>query len=52
MTNTKAFLAAGTGFNSWNGEMEIIGYESYDAALSLESLASWFYMEKLLAVCR
>ena len=32
--------------------MEIVGFESHDNGLSMESLASWFYIEKLLAVCR
>ena len=40
------------GLNSWSGEMEIVGFESHDNGLSMESLASWFYIEKLLAVCR
>jgi hypothetical protein len=52
MTNTKTYLAAGTGFNSWSGAMEILSYEAHDVGLSLESLADGFWIDDMLAVCR
>jgi hypothetical protein len=52
MTNSKAFLVAGVGFNSWSGTMELIGWESHDTGLSIESLAEAFWIDSMLAVCR
>jgi hypothetical protein len=52
ITNTKAFLTAGVGLNSWTGTMEVVGWESHDTGLAMESLASSFWIDKMLAVCR
>lgn len=52
ITNNKAFLTAGVGLNSWTGTMEIVGWESHDTGLAIESLASSFWIDKALAVCR
>lgn len=52
MTNTKAFLSSGTGFNSWSGTFEIVGYEAHDNGLSLESLSSGFWIDNMVASCR
>lgn len=52
MTNTKAFLAAGVGLNSWSGRMEIIGYEAHDVGLGIEALGSGFWMDQMLITCR
>lgn len=52
MTNSKAFLAAGVGMNSWSGRMEIIGFEAHDNSLSIEALSDGFWINNLLAVCR
>jgi hypothetical protein len=32
--------------------MEIVGYEAHDVGLSIESLASGFWIDDMLAVCR
>lgn len=52
MTNSKAFSISGAGLNSWSGEMELVGFEAHDVALSVESLASGFWIDDMLAVCR
>jgi hypothetical protein len=52
ITNSKAFLAAGVGLNSWTGTMEVVGWESHDTGLSIESLAEAFWIDKALFVCR
>jgi hypothetical protein len=52
LTNTKAFLAAGPGLNSWTGPIEIIGWESHDTGLGLESISDGFWLDKALVVCR
>jgi hypothetical protein len=52
ITNTKAFLTAGVGLNSWSGSMEVIGWESHDTGLALESLSEGFWLDKALIVCR
>ena len=52
ITNSKTFLAAGVGLNSWTGTMEIVGWESHDTGLALESLAKSFWIDKALVVCR
>jgi len=53
MTNTKAFLVAGVGLNSWNGRTEIIGYECHDCGLFLEALSTdGFWGHDMLGVCR
>jgi hypothetical protein len=46
------FLTPSTGLNSWSGRMEILGYESHDVGLSLESLESGFWIDNMLAQCR
>lgn len=51
-TNNKAYLAAGVGLNSWDGRMEIVGWESHDTGLAIESLAESFWINKALVVCR
>jgi len=52
VTNTKTYLAAGAGLNSWSGRMEIIGYESHDTGMALQALEAGFWIDNLLAVCR
>ena len=52
MTNSKSFLAASVGLNSWNGRMEILGFEAHDVGLTLEALQNGFYIDNLLGVCR
>lgn len=52
ITNSKTFLVYGVGFNSWSGAMEVVGWESHDTGLSLESLAEAFWIDNALAVCR
>ena len=52
MTNSKAFLSAGVGLNSWSGRMELIGFESHDNGLSVEALESGFWIDNMLSVCR
>jgi hypothetical protein len=52
LTNTKAFLVAGAGLNSWTGPIEIIGWESHDTGLALESISDGFWLDKALIVCR
>jgi hypothetical protein len=52
MSNSKAFLTPGVGLNSWFGNMEILGFESHDAGLSINSLSPGFWLQNLLAVCR
>ena len=52
VTNSKAFLSAGVGLNSWSGRMEIVGFESHDNGLSIQALESGFWIDNMLAVCR
>jgi hypothetical protein len=52
LTNTKTFLTAGVGLNSWTGRLEIIKYESHDSRLSLEAISDGFWMDNALVVCR
>lgn len=52
MTNSKAFLAANVGFNSWSGRMEVRGYECHDCGLPLEALEAGFWIDDMLANCR
>ena len=52
MTNSKAYLNAGVGLNSWSGRMELVGFESHDNGLAVESLSGGFWIDNMLAVCR
>jgi len=52
LTNTKTFLVSSVGLNSWSGRMEVIGYESHDVALMMESLSDGFWIDNALSVCR
>ena len=53
VSNSKAFLVAGVGFGSWSGRMDVLGYESHDCGLSMESQSSdGFSARDMLAVCR
>jgi hypothetical protein len=52
ITNSKTFLTAGTGLNSWSGRWNVVGFESHDSGLSLEALASGFWIDNLISVCR
>lgn len=38
--------------NSWTGRIEIIGYESHDTGLALESLSDGFWLDNALIVCQ
>ena len=52
VTNTKSFLTAGVGFNSWNGLMNLMGYESYDSRLAFQALSKGFWLTKAYIGCR
>jgi len=52
ISNTKSFLIAGAGLNSWGGRIEIAGFESYDSRLALQALSEGFWMDNALVVCR
>jgi len=52
MTNSKAYLNAGVGLNSWTGRMELLGFEAHDNGLAVEALSGGFWMDELLASCR
>jgi len=52
LTNTKAYLNAGVGLNSWSGRMELRGFESHDNGLSVESLSDGFWIDNMLSACR
>ena len=52
VTNTKAFLIAGVGLNSWSGGFDIRGYEAHDVGLAIEALSYGFWIDNMLAVCR
>ena len=52
ITNTKVYLTASPGFNSWNGRLELIGFEAHDVGLSLNVLESGFWVDNMLVVCR
>jgi hypothetical protein len=52
MTNSKAFLTPSTGLNSWSGRMEVIGFKCYDCGLSIQALASGFWIDDLSVECR
>ena len=51
-TNTKTFLTAGVGLNSWTGQMEIKGFEAYDQRLAIEALSEGFWIDNMYAACR
>mmetsp|Transcript_17779 Transcript_17779/g.35766 ORF Transcript_17779/g.35766 Transcript_17779/m.35766 type:complete len:1390 (-) Transcript_17779:60-4229(-) len=52
LTNSKTYLTAGVGLGSWSGRMEVLGYESHDAGLSMEALEAGFWIDNILSVCR
>ncbi len=52
ITNSKAFLAPSIGLSTWSGRMEIIGFECHDCGLSIQALASGFWIDDVLAQCR
>ena len=52
VTNSKVFLVPGVAYNSWHGRMEVLGIETHDVGLSLESLSNGFWLKDMLAVCR
>lgn len=52
LTNTKSYLNAGAGLNSWSGRMELVGFESHDNGISVESLSDGFWIDNMLSVCR
>lgn len=52
LTNSKVFLTASIGLNSWSGRMEIVGYECHDCGLSIQALASGFWITNILVQCR
>lgn len=52
ITNTKVFLAAGIGFGSWSGRLEVLGYECHDCGLSMMALSDGFWATNMLSVCR
>lgn len=52
VTNSKAFLHAGSGLNSWTGRIEVIGFESHDGGLGLEALSEGFWLHNGFIQCR
>ena len=52
ITNSKAYLTPSAALNSWSGRMEIVGYEAHDTGLGMSALASGFWMDDMLVVCR
>jgi hypothetical protein len=53
VTNSKAFLTAGIGFNSWSGRLDVVGFECHDCALSIQGQTTdGFSAHDVLAVCR
>ena len=52
ITNTKAFLTAGIGLQSWKGRMEVSKFEAHDVGLAVEALQSGFWINNMLVVCR
>ncbi len=52
ISNSKVFLVPGVGLNSWFGNMEVVGFESHDVGLSMNSLSFGFWVQNLLSVCR
>jgi hypothetical protein len=53
ISNSKAFRIAGVGLNSWSGSLEVVGWESHDVGLAIESLNSeGFWIDNALIVCR
>jgi hypothetical protein len=52
LKNSKVFLVSGVGLNSWSGTFDILGYESHDTGLALESISDGFWVHNMLAVCR
>jgi hypothetical protein len=47
------FLRTGIGFLSWNGRVEVVGFESHDAGLSVSALTvGGFWLDSALVVCR
>jgi hypothetical protein len=53
VSNSKAFRIAGVGLNSWSGSLEVVGWESHDVGLAIESLNSeGFWIDNALIVCR
>ena len=52
MTNTKTFLSAGVGINSWTGQMNVKGFEAYDQRLAIEALSEGFWIDKMYVACR
>ena len=52
ITNSKVFLVANAGLNSWSGRMEVVKYETHDVGLALEALVAGFWIDQMVAVCR
>ena len=52
MSNTKTFLTGGVGFNSWQGLMNVKGFESYDSRLAIEALSRGFWLNNAYIACR
>jgi hypothetical protein len=53
VSNSKAFRIAGVGLGSWTGGFEVVGWESHDVGLAIESLSSTgFWIDNALIVCR
>lgn len=51
-TNSKTFLTAGVGLNSWTGDMDVNGFEAYDQRLAIESLSDGFWINRMFVACR
>jgi hypothetical protein len=51
-TNTKTFLIAGVGLNSWTGQMNMLGLEAYDQRLAIEALSDGFWIDNMYVACR
>jgi len=52
ISNSKVFMVASPGLNSWSGRMEITNFEAHDVELGMEALESGFGIDNLLVECR
>ncbi|GKZ00869.1 hypothetical protein MPSEU_001038600 [Mayamaea pseudoterrestris] len=52
ITNTKTFLTAGVGLNSWSGMLNVKGFEAHDQRLAIEALSKGFWLDNFYAACR
>ena len=51
-SNSKVFMTASPGLNSWSGRAIVVRFEAHDVALGLEALEDGFGIDQLLVICR